>query len=290
MIETYEYSEVNFSHPITYHELIGEYISPEFSHLSEEDIDEMLGEVFAGMSPEEIEGFWKSLGRVARRAGRTVVRAAPSLLPVVGGAVGTLVGGPVGTAIGTSLGGMAGGLVARAASPRRTAAARAPARRPAPAPRRPTPPRPARAPARRSAVPAGGSTATAQLLALLNNPALLQSLLSRELRGRGRTEVLAGAETIEVDFGSLMNALATLASEAARDAHAEGVAGSGLPEYLLEDDGEPIEDAGLPEIRAQRLLELMNAAEAEERIAERAAPADSAAAWLLEAGVLEMHA
>ncbi len=254
---------------ITYQELIREYVSPEFANLSDAEIDDMLGEVFAEMSAEEIEGFFKSLGRIARKAGRTLAKAAPSVLPVAGGAIGTLLGGPVGTAIGAKLGGVAGGLIGRAAAPRRRRRRRRAVR------------------GRRSAVPAGGSSATAQLLSLLNNPALLQSLLSRVIGAPGRVEVVAGGEGIDIDFGSLMNALGELSSEAAREAHEEGAANGGLPEYLLDEHGAPFEDISRPEARAELLLETLNQAEAEERMLEEHWPDTSAENWLLQSGMLE---
>lgn len=248
---------------ITYQDLIREEVAPEFRALSDEEIDLMLGEVLSGMSPEEIEGFWGSLKRFARRAGRTLVRAAPKILPVAGGALGTLFGGPLGTAIGTKLGGLAGGLVRSAGRP---------------------PARPRAAPGGRSAVPAGGSNAAAQLMALLGNPALLQSLLGQLMGGRGRVEVVADGEAVEVPFGAFMNALEQLAAEAALEAHESGVAEAGVPEYVLDEEGLPMEDAGLPEVRARMLLELLQAAESEERWQE---PARTPEDWLLEAGLVE---
>ena len=276
-------SEIEHYPEITYQELIREQIAPEFSNLSDEDIDVMLGEIFADMSPEEIEGFFGSLGSLARRAGRTLVKAAPTILPIAGGAVGTLIGGPAGTAIGAKLGGVAGRLVGSATTRRKR-------RRPATSPRLPQRPAPGGrppVPGRQSAVPASGSSATAQLLALLNNPALLRSLLSRVLGAGGRTGVIADGEMIDVDCGSLLNALGELAAEAAREAHEDGVAGTGLPEYLLDEEGGLIDDAGRPEVRAELLLELLNASETEEQLTEYEHGAKSPEAWLMEAGLLE---
>lgn len=266
--ELFEDSEDAFFPQITYYEVIREHIAPEFARYSDEEIDLMLGEVFAGMSPEEIENFWKSIANFARKA-------APTVLPIVGAAVGTYFGGPAGTAIGAKLGGLAGKYVSGAAAPRR---------RPARGIRRHP------AAGRRSAVPPQGSSATAQLLNLLNNPALIQSLLSRLMGASGRVEVIAGAEILDVEVGSLLNAVEQLAAEAAREAHEDGVAESNMPEYLLDEDGVPSEDAGYPEVRAELLLELLNAAEAEEREAEYELSDETPEGWLLEAGLVETSA
>lgn len=252
---------------ITYQDLIREEVAPEFQALSDEEIDLMLSEVLSSMSPEEIEGFWGSLKRFARRAGRTLVRAAPKILPVAGGALGTLIGGPAGTAIGAKLGGLAGGLVRSAGRPR---GRRRPASR------------------RRTAIPAGGSSATAQLMALLRNPALLQSLLARAMGGRGRVEVVAGAEAVEVPFGAFMNALEQLAAEAALEAHESGLGEAATPEYVLDEEGFPLEDAALPEARAEMLLELLHAADSDEGWRDESAQTPEA--WLLQAGLVERWA
>ena len=56
-----------------------------------------------------------------------------------------------------------------------------------------------------------------------------------------------------------MTALECLAAEAAEEVHDRNPQLGGIPAYLVETDGEPIEALTLPEARAARLLTLLNA-------------------------------
>src|SRR6266851_8165290 len=60
------------------------------------------------MDVETMEGFFDDLGKFASSAGKTILQAAPSILPVAGQVIGTVYGGPAGAAIGGSLGSLAG--------------------------------------------------------------------------------------------------------------------------------------------------------------------------------------
>ena len=118
--------------------------------------------------------------------------------------MGTLFGGPVGTALGSKLGQMGAQFIS------------GPQKQPAPAgpaPTRPVPQTPAAAP-----VPPGGTSAAAQLMALLNNPDLLKSLLGQVLGGAGESTVLVGPQATPIPFGAMMNALESLAAQAAIEA------------------------------------------------------------------------
>ena len=229
---------------ITTEDLLRE-IAPAYRTMSNEDISLALTEVLSGMSPEDVEGFFSSLGKIAKRAGRTLVHAAPSILPVVGGAVGTLVGGPAGTAIGTALGRFAGSAVGRATAGRggsrqvRTAAPRQ------------------RGVRTRRTRQAQRSDVARQLLSLVQNPAFLQSLVGRVMGDSQASTVNIGAESVAAPFGAFMNALEHLAQEAAAEAHVAGAGGSAMPEYLVSEDGQPIVDVGDSEARASRLLRLL---------------------------------
>lgn len=239
----YEDWQEAYADGVTYHDAVRTVLGPEGLTLSDGDVDILLAEVTAGMTPEEAESFWRSLGRAARSVGRTLVRAAPTVLPILGGAVGTLVGGPAGTAIGGALGRAAGGAVGRLAG-------RAPSRRRRGG-RRAGP----RARGRPSAVPAGASSAVTQLLSLLQNPALQRALLGASMGGSGSVRV--GEQQLGVPFGAMMNALECLAAEAAEEMHGFHAGSGQIPEYLVGDDGEAIDDFGLPEARAAHLLELL---------------------------------
>lgn len=224
-----------------YFDVIRQVLSPEYQDLSDVEMEDFLQEVLGSMSPEEVEGFWS-----------TVRNLAGNVLPIAGQVVGTAVGGPVGAAIGRGVGQLAGQALSR------------PTTRPRPTPARPPvggPPagaaaqRPAAAPAASpsTAVPAGGSSATAQLMALLQNPALLQSILGQIIPG-GRSSTPPAQESSPAPFGAYMNALSTLAIEAAMEANRWG-AGQETPAYLLDAEGNFLCDPAVPEERARVLLE-----------------------------------
>ncbi|WP_227370556.1 hypothetical protein [Halomonas sp. M20] len=285
MADTFEHwvpetAESTSEYPgITYAELLRE-ISPVYRGMEDDQVDEALSEALDEMTPEEIEGFFSSLGRVAKGLGRTLVRAAPKILPVVGGAVGTVVGGPMGTAVGSQLGGIAGGLVGRATQggsrrrPRRRTSTPA---RTARVSRRIRRRGPGRRPRRRSA----SDNAAAQLLSLIQNPSFLRSLTARLLGDSQASTVHVGEAAVAAPFGAFMNALEMLATEAATEAHSGG---TGIPEYLLDETGEAVVDVGDDQARAEHLLALL----AEERWASdpeaQADPsfsqAESIVAWL----------
>lgn len=223
--------------------LLRESLAPELRRLPAEDIEHLFEQV--GLSAEEMEeGIWGSIGNAFKKAGRAVARAAPTLLPVAGTALGTVVGGPVGAAVGGSLGRLAGGAIGAATAPRRRSARtpQRPGRPPSPAPRT-----------------SGASPAAAQLLQVLNRPEVLRALQSMALGRSGTSNVTVGSTAVPV--GAIANLIGTLANSASSEHHVL-VAGDegGVPEYLLDADGEAVVDLAKPEERAQRLLELMDQA------------------------------
>ena len=256
-----------YSLGVTYHDAVRAVIGPEAATLTDDDVDSLLREVTSGFSPFEAENFWKSLGSAAKSVGKVAAGLAPTVLPILGGAVGTFVGGPAGTALGAALGSAAGGAIGQLANKSPSAPRphpRPPIPRQVPMPRMPAPvgaggmqPIAPIAPRPVTAVPVGGSSATAQLASLLQNPALIQSLLSALLGGGGAVKV--GESEVEVPFGAFMTALECLAAEAAEEVHDRNPQLGGIPAYLVETDGEPIEALTLPEARAARLLTLLNA-------------------------------
>jgi hypothetical protein len=86
----------------TEYENLRENVAPHLANLS----DAQLEAVFArnGMDAEAMEGFFDSLKSFASSAGKAVLSAAPSILPVAGSIVGTAFGGPIGAQIGGSRG------------------------------------------------------------------------------------------------------------------------------------------------------------------------------------------
>lgn len=76
----------------------------ELAEASADEIDKYLVERVSGMTAEEAEGFWSSLGNVAKKVGSGALKVASVAAPIAGTAIGAAYGMP-------QLGGMAGGLV-----------------------------------------------------------------------------------------------------------------------------------------------------------------------------------
>jgi hypothetical protein len=222
------------------YELIREVLSPENASLTEQQINALLEDVLSGMSPEEAGGFWNTL----KDFGKKAAPIAGQILPVAAPIIGTAIGGPLGGAAGGALGQIAGQALTG------TASQKPPMSGPA---TQGTPFTQVQAP-----IPAGGSSATAQLMAFLQNPALLQSILGQILGPAGRSSVPVGQQGTLAPFGAFMNALSALANQAAVEVNAritEQEDAETIPEYLLGNDGKPLCDLAVPEERAQCLLE-----------------------------------
>lgn len=130
-----------------YFEAVRYVLGPEYSNLSESELEDVLLSRVDQMSESEAEGFWSSLGNVASSIGSGVLRGVSAVAPIVGTAVGTYFGAP-------SIGGAVGGLVSNLAGAGSAALdnSRQQQRRPAPQQRRYTPPqrRPAPSPVRQA--------------------------------------------------------------------------------------------------------------------------------------------
>jgi hypothetical protein len=92
-----------------YFEAVQYVLGPEYVGLSEDELeDELLSRVNL-MSESEAEGFWSSLGNVAKNIGSGVLRGVSAIAPIAGTAVGTYFGSPqIGGAIGGLVGNLAG--------------------------------------------------------------------------------------------------------------------------------------------------------------------------------------
>lgn len=254
---------------------IRQLLRPEYSNLSDAEINELLRPILTNMSPEEIEGFWDTVKSVAGQVGGALKQAAPALLPAAGAALGTFIGGPVGTAIGGKLGQMGAQLVAGP--------------KPAPAPPVAAPQPAPGAPVAAAPIPAGGTSAVGQLMSLIQNPALLQSLIGQILGPAAQQTVPAGSQGIQLSFPALMNALASLAGKAAQEAAEAypGVESVETTAYLVDPSGNFIVDPADPDARAQRVMELLR----EDYLAESYEPAggsyDPLTEWFIEANLME---
>jgi len=261
---------------LTEYDLIRSLLRPEYWSLSDQELDLRLAEILSRMSPAEVESFWSTLGRGLRQVGRVAQRVAPTILPVAGTALGTLAGGPAGAALGGALGRMGaqvlGGARPAASPPLQPPGAVAPA---APLPGAAAAPAiPAATP-----LPAGGTSAAAQLLGLIQHPALLQALLGQILGPLGQTTTPVGREGTPVPFGAFMNALSSLANLAAAEAQ-EGAPVEAVT-YLQDSQGNFVVDPANPEARAARLLELL-----QETPFYEEEPVDAVSEWLAAAGLL----
>lgn len=87
---------------------------PQIGESTAEEIDDFLIGKVSTMTPEQAEGFWSSLGNVAKKVGSGALKVVSKAAPIVGTAVGTLYGVP-------SLGGMVGGLAGNLAGAGATA-------------------------------------------------------------------------------------------------------------------------------------------------------------------------
>lgn len=126
-----------------YFEAVRYVLGPEYGSLSESELEnELLGRV-GQMSESEAEGFWSSLGNVARNIGSGVLRGVSAIAPIAGTAVGTYFGAPQ---IGAALGGVVGNLAGSASSALANTNARNPQR---PSPHYPQQGRPQARPAHR---------------------------------------------------------------------------------------------------------------------------------------------
>jgi hypothetical protein len=227
--------------------------------------DEQLEVAFArnGMDAAAMEGFFDDLGKFASSAGKAVLKAAPSILPVAGTIVGTAFGGPIGAQLGGTLGGLAGKAVGAATG-------------------------------QPSAGGGGGlggllggsggiggllggsggiggllsgglgsllggSPAASQLLQTITKPETIQALGSMAMGAMGKPNVSVGGASVPVGaFGTLLKSLIGQAETQ----YAEAIAaaeGDGTPAYMRDFSGQAVSDPAVPLNRAIALYQLLQA-------------------------------
>lgn len=189
-----------------------------------------------GFTEEQAEGFWSTLGDIGKAAVGVVQKAAPGIIS----------GATTGSALGP-WGALAGGLVGGATSllssgqqPRRPAIPQIPA-----------------------AAAGGVASPSAQLLQLIQNPAVSQALTSLTMGALGRKTIPVGGRSIPT--GDLLNLLSSLTASASKEA-AEAYATPVEDAFILESD-EGFDPAN-PEQRAQALMGLLNRQEQLQRLTE----------------------
>lgn len=253
------------------YDMVRHVLKPEYTRLSDAEIDELLRSILGRLSSGEVEGFWDTLRSVGKSIAGVAQQVAPAVLPIAGGAVGSLMGGPVGTAIGSQLGQMGTQLISGSQRPSTVP--------PRPSPTSTVPPAPGAAP-----LPPEATSAAAQLISLIQNPALLQSLLSQVLGGAGKATVQAGPNATPIPVAGVLNALEFLAAQAASEAaydqgEEESLESAG---YLQDGSGNFLVDPANPDERAQRVLALLQ----ESGTAYAPQSYDPVTEWLIEADLL----
>ena len=245
--------------------------------LSEDHIKLILQEAEAQLSPEEmeiLEGFFSKIGRGLKKFGKGVVRIGKKALPIVGKVaqiaapiVGTVLGGPAGAMLGAKIGNIAGKVTQIGKATKGLGALFGGGRpaRPTPIKRQLFQPQPQRIPHNTTLkgnqqLLQRNQPAANQLLGLLQNPALLQSLLGQVLGGRSQGTVRMTTPnqggTSNIPFGAFMNLLGQLSTQAAIEANGHV---TDEPTYLYDSQGEfAIEDPASAKARAEHLLQILH--------------------------------
>lgn len=219
-------------------------MGPKREQLDDAAVEHLLGELFPGVEPEDVEDFMGSLQGFAKQAAPLARQALPGAIQ--GAQQGAMVAGPWGALAGAVGGGAASLMGGRAQGT-------------APTPAQPGNP----------AAPAGQGApspqvAAAELLALLSRPETQQALLALLMSGAGRSTVQVG--TTPVPTHAFANAISEIA---ARVAEATDMPASEVSGYLVDSEGNPRGDIVNPAERARLLLgdlAVVAAAEAEQDI------------------------
>lgn len=233
-------------------------MGPERERMTDEALEDMLGDLFPEAAPGDVEDFMRSLQTFGKQVAPLAQRALPGVIQ--GATTGATVAGPWGAVAGAIGGGAAGLLGGGGAKP---APRPQPPASPPPVPA-PTTPQPAMmppspvaepsSPAPVAAPPAGAAAVTAtaapaQLLALLSRPETMLALLSMLMASAGRNTVTVGTQAVPA------NAFANAISELAEEAAFAATPGSGAASrYLHDPAGNPRCDIASPAERASLLL------------------------------------
>jgi hypothetical protein len=215
-------------------------LHPDFAEVSDARLESFLAS--RNLDAESLEGFFDDLGKFASTAGKTILKAAPSILPAAGTLIGTAFGGPIGAQLGGTLGSLAGGAIGSA-----------------------------------TGAGAGGHAAphaAGQLLQTILNPQTLQAIASMALGPIGKPNVSVGGTSVPV--GAFTNLLGTLAGRAEAEYNESIAATRGnAPSYMLDYAGEAKGDPAVAQHRAEALFELLESAQPD--AAESGESADSEA-------------
>jgi len=298
----------------SYHAGVRSALAPAYQGMSSEEIDDLVDRVMESATAEDAEDFGSFLSDL----GRAVAPIAAQVLPVAAPIIGTAIGGPAGAMVGQAVGQYAGQALAGGTQQQRPAAPAAPrpatpmtyapppaaytAPKPAPPPAALPAPRPvaqpvqpvvaqpvASAPTTPAPAPATPSV-LAQLIALLDSPALRQLLAGQVLGNAGVQAVPVGPESIPVTFPTMMEALSVLAGSAAESAPRYGESTeSESTAYMRDASGQLVYDPAVPEERVAALVAQLRAGESVGAAGEAMSEAhdDSVGDWLSRAGLVQ---
>jgi len=269
-----------------------EILAPEYANLPPQAVEAVFrASLGPGVSAEDLEDFWGSL----RNFGNQVVQAAPTVLP------GVIQGATTGAALGpwgALAGGIAGGAMSYLQRGQQPPAAPQPMPTPGAAPGisfqpglQPAVPAgfsqaggfpvPASGPAGAPGV--GGAPASAQLLATLLRPEMIQALLSI-LVGQPAARSSVPVGNVAVPAGAFPNLLGVLANQASAEAAVRLPSQRAVPpSYMMNSEGSLVGDPDDPVQRAGRLLELFKEADQERAVPVAPRPARQWPAYEYEA-------
>lgn len=255
-------------------------LAPEYAGLPADELDILIEDSFPYTTADALD---RDLGRFFSRAGKELGKAAPGMLQgaMSGAAAGSALG-PYGMLAGALGGAALGGFQShQAATQRERMAARAQTMSASPAGAAAAPPQNLSAmrpgapgatagtamaqPSTGVTAPMGanpmpmagaGGNASAQLLALLSRPEILQALASMAMGQLGRRDVRVGESVVPV--GAVGNLISVLGQRSAAQHNPYINADAAeIPDYLIDETGEFVCDPMDAEQRAYSLLNLV---------------------------------
>ncbi|MTH16632.1 hypothetical protein [Flavobacterium sp. LC2016-01] len=206
-----------------YFEAVRYVLGPEYSNLSESELEDVLLSRVDQMSESEAEGFWSSLGNVASSIGSGVLRGVSAVAPIVGTAVGTYFGAPqIGGAVGglvSNLAGAGSAALDNSRQPQRRPSQ--PQRRPAPQRRQPSPVRQAWGNTTRYLADAGRAALPAIQQYVQDNPVVLRPQAAQDIgRVQGLYNQLGGViNNPQFQAGQAQQSLGTASPNAPIESH-----------------------------------------------------------------------
>jgi hypothetical protein len=230
----------------TEYDSLRENISSNFAHLSDAQLQALMAR--NGLDAEAMEGFFDSLKSFASAAGKAVLSAAPSILPVAGTVLGTAFGGPLGAQLGGTLGSLAGKAVGAATGQSAAAGGGGGGGIGG-----------ILSGVAGSLLGGGGGSAASQLLQTITKPETMQALGSMAMGAMGKPNVQVGGASVPVGaFGTLLKTLIGQAELEYSEALA-AAEGDGTPSYMKDFSGQPVADPAVPLNRAIALYQLLQA-------------------------------